>query len=97
MSPAGIRLTAKQIVEETRNFYDDGNNERAVDRRGNCVYNTDWHTHCAIGRCLMVKYQRQGMFLEGNASSIGGLTEKNGFQKKWFRPYVISKIQRSIS
>ena len=49
------KLTIEQIVEETVAAYNV--NTRALNCRGNCVYQTEDGKNCAVGRVLKKKYR----------------------------------------
>lgn len=74
-------LNQEQIVNETIDYYTN-DNKRAVNRMGDCVYNLENNngeiiSHCAIGRCLLPKYQDLGNELIGNQESISELIFEN--------------------
>lgn len=72
-----LKLTKLEILNETIRFYAKNTKLRALDFYGNCKYNTDNDKHCAVGRCLLKKYQKQGEKMLGNVSVADGLAKMN--------------------
>lgn len=65
------QLTKVQIIKQTVRFYSkDPVGRRSVGGGSNCRYNSDEGQHCAVGRCLLGKYQRSGTSLKGNISTF---------------------------
>ena len=48
--------TAKEIIEETIQYYSEDTSRRALEE-GGCQYTTEDGNHCAVGRCLEEEYQ----------------------------------------
>ena len=76
------KKTKREIVEETLAYYEKDPDRRAVDiNTGECVYNLPQYTsegkptkskHCAVGRCLLPIYKKQGEYMPGNRDSDVG-------------------------
>ena len=71
------KKTKREIVEETLAYYEKDPDRRAVDIvTGECVYNLPQNKsldgnpaqskHCAVGRCLLPIYKKQGEYMPGN-------------------------------
>mgnify|MGYP001198933520 FL=1 len=78
------RMTACEIIQETYDYYTkDPNDRRATDVDGGCKYNleatSDYRNdkHCAVGRCLRLKYHRQRESLAGNEDNVEDLIDNN--------------------
>lgn len=73
------KKTKREIVEETLAYYEKDPDRRAVDiNTGECVYNLPQYTsdgkptkskHCAVGRCLLPIYKKQGEYMPGNRTA----------------------------
>tara|TARA_Y100000296_G_scaffold86262_1_gene125309 strand:+ start:1525 stop:1989 length:465 start_codon:yes stop_codon:yes gene_type:complete len=77
-------MTACEIIQETYDYYTKNpNNRRALDVKGGCRYNlevtSDYRNdkHCAVGRCLRLKYQRQRESLTSNTDGVETLIDDN--------------------
>ena len=76
-------MTACEIIQETYDYYIKNPNERrALDgNEDTCVYNLQVNSdykndkHCAVGRCLRLKYHRQREDLTGNNESVETLID----------------------
>lgn len=65
------KLTKLEIINETVEFYSANPTKlRSTSKKGGCAYNGENDTHCAIGRCLLPKYQEQGNELKGNSNGL---------------------------
>lgn len=71
------RLTKLEILNETIAFYNGDVNRRSKTNRGQCVYNGENGTHCAVGRCMLPKFKEQGSELNGNIGTFRGLANFN--------------------
>lgn len=71
-----LKKSMLEILTETVAFYS-GNpmKLRSLSYTG-CAYNGENDTHCAVGRCLLPKYQEQGNEMEGNNNSLLTLKER---------------------
>ena len=58
-------MTKKEIIIETVNHYSQNPEQLRSKINGTCLYNGD-NTHCAVGRCMLTKYKKQGKNLEFN-------------------------------
>lgn len=75
-----MQLTKLQIIEETVNFYSEDPSRRSKYGSSNtCAYNGPGNTHCAVGKCLMSKYKKQGQKLLGNNDGVNSLYEYHNF------------------
>lgn len=72
-------LTKLEILNETIAFYN-GDVKRRSKFAGKCVYNGVNGEHCAIGRCMLLVFQKQGLDLKGNLG--------HGFKSLASRNYV---------
>lgn len=68
-TPVVPQMTESEIIQETIDYYSEDITRRGL-QGGRCVYNSDSGGHCAVGRCLMSKYHKQGKTLKGNANSV---------------------------
>lgn len=71
------KLTAIEIVDETIKYYTKEGNSRAIEDT-KCQYNSKDGDHCAIGRCLLPKYQKLGTKLKGNNEELNVLASLHG-------------------
>lgn len=69
-------LTKLEIVNETVSFYN-GDVKRRSKTDTNCLYNGINGEHCAIGRCMLAEFTKQGVKLEGNHLGIETLFSRN--------------------
>jgi hypothetical protein len=66
-----MKLTKIEIINETFEFYSKNPQLRSVGAYGGmCSYNGGGGKHCAVGRCLLKKYQKQGSKLKRNTSDL---------------------------
>ena len=73
------KMTACEIIQETYNYYAKDPERRSVIRNtGNCLYNYEGK-HCAIGRCLSLKWRKQDIMFRGNTSNISDMVLKNDY------------------
>lgn len=72
------RLTKLEILNETVDFYSADPKRRSYCEDYGCTYNGKNDTHCAVGRCLLPEYQKQGTELKGNTATIAVLEKSNG-------------------
>ncbi len=77
VSDKTIQLTKLEILNETVEYYSADTSRRGLDSRGDCKYNGENGTHCAVGRCLLPKLKKRGNRLLANNSTIGDLISKN--------------------
>lgn len=85
------KMTACEIIQETYDYYTkDPNDRRSLDANGGCSYNlevtSDYRNdkHCAVGRCLRLKYQRQREDLTRNTDNIETLIDYNAPNKDYY-------------
>ena len=84
------KMTACEIIQETYDYYTKDPNGRratgtcsATGEGGGCFYNlnvtSDYRNdkHCAVGRCLRLKYHRQREGLTANTESVETLIDDN--------------------
>ena len=64
-----ITLSKLEILLETVDFYSSDTSRRGITSTG-CMYNGENGTHCAFGRCMLPKYQKQGEKLKYNEASV---------------------------
>lgn len=77
------QLTKVQIINQTVKFYSADPSRRSVDKLGVCSFNGHngkEETHCAVGRCLLNKYKRQGVTMPANDSTADGLASVYGYE-----------------
>lgn len=72
------RLTKEEIILETIEFYSADTTRRSVDADSTtgCAYNHENGNHCAVGRLMLPKYQKQGTKLAGNKATVGVLLDE---------------------
>jgi hypothetical protein len=79
------RLTKEEIINETVEFYSADISRRSIEGNvsiGNgCKYNHENGNHCAVGRLLLPKYQKQGTNLKGNANGISAFMDYQKIKK----------------
>ncbi len=73
-------MTKLEILNETVAFYSADVTRRSVIIGGDCAYNGDNGTHCAVGRCLLPKYHEMGDKLPENHWTINALVIENECQ-----------------
>tara|TARA_R110000796_G_scaffold10289_2_gene34341 strand:+ start:3732 stop:4112 length:381 start_codon:yes stop_codon:yes gene_type:complete len=68
-----------EILEETIEYYTTQQNSRSLNKQGECVYNNEDGSHCAVGRCFTEKYKAQGSDFEFNEyKGVEDLNKKEG-------------------
>ena len=69
------KMTKHEIINETIEFYSADISRRSTNPVSNlgCAYNFENGNHCAVGRVLLPKYQKQGTKLLGNTAVISTL------------------------
>jgi hypothetical protein len=71
------KLTPLQIVDETVKYYAKDRTRRAIEHKM-CQYNSKDGQHCAVGRCLLPKYQKLGTELKGNSQDVNTFALAHG-------------------
>lgn len=74
-------LTKLEILNETIAFYNADVTKRSKTKDDDCSYNGVDGKHCAVGRCLLPKYHKQGENLKGNRLGILTLYSLNKKEK----------------
>tara|TARA_R110000850_G_scaffold107584_1_gene219311 strand:- start:210 stop:584 length:375 start_codon:yes stop_codon:yes gene_type:complete len=69
--------TKLEIIEETVKYYTVDKNNRAMDG-GDCVYNAEDGSHCAVGRCFNQDFKDEGVELAYNYDSDAFALQHNG-------------------
>lgn len=72
-----MKLSKIEILNETVEFYSKNPQLRAVGDGGMCCYNGGNGRHCAVGRCLLKMYQKQGFKLKGNTTDLSSLLDEH--------------------
>lgn len=72
-----MKLTKIEIINETVEFYSKNPQLRSVDEKNKCSYNSGDGRHCAVGRCLLKGYQKQGVKLIGNICNLESFVDKH--------------------
>jgi len=73
-----MKLTKIEIFNETVEFYSKNPRLRSVgDSDGMCTYNGGGGKHCAVGRCLLKMYQKQGSELKGNTTDLSSFLDEH--------------------
>ena len=52
-----LRQRMLGILKETKEYYEEDTERRAVDKNGECIYTDKHGNHCAIGRLLRPEFQ----------------------------------------
>jgi len=63
-------MTKKEIIIETVNHYSPNPQQLRSKFGISCLYNGANNTHCAVGRCMLTKYKKQGKNLGFNTNSV---------------------------
>ncbi len=74
-------MTKLEILEETIEFYSTDPSRRSLDDAGSCVYNAGTAQHCAVGRCLIPKFQEQGRKLKYNVMGFEDFVDYHGYKE----------------
>ena len=67
------QLSKVEIIKETVDFYSADPKRRSHNDVDGCTYNGKNGSHCAVGRCLLPKYQEMGHEIAGNTATIESL------------------------
>jgi len=93
MTKKKTTLSSKEILQETIEYYGKDPDERRAVKHNSCVYNykTEYTIkHCAVGRCLLPKYQLMSNATWNEDVSAADLAEAqnhyNGLEDKYDLP-----------
>jgi len=79
-------MTACEIIQETYEHYTRDPKRRSISpTTGSCKYNYEIPgeklKHCAVGRCLSLKWRKQGNALGGNSKGIQDMIQENDWTR----------------